>query len=152
MEKTSDTIDEKTISWKIPELAHSLKIKMEKRFKEYDITTEQWATLSRLYNIEGCNQKKLAEVSSKNGATITRLLNVLEDKKLVKRKNSPNDKREYLIYLTKKGKNTYKNARKVAVDHNHELESILTKQELKKLILSLDKLISYINNINNGDN
>jgi len=143
MGKIYDNIDEKSISWKISELAHSLKLKMEKEFKKYGITTEQWATLSRLYNIEGCNQKKLAEISSKNGATITRLLNVLEDKKLVKRKNSLNDKREYLIYLTKKGKIVYKDAKKVAVDHDRELEAMLTEQEIKKLNLSLDKLTSY---------
>jgi len=144
MEKISDIIDEKTISWKIPVLARLLKFKVEKKFREYNITTDQWATLSRLYNIEGCNQKKLAEIASKNGAAITRILNVLEDKKLVKRKNSLNDRREYLIYLTEKGKNTYETARKVAIDYNYELEAILTKYELKNLNLSLDKLLSYV--------
>lgn len=65
--------------------------------------------------MEGSNQKNLAEDSIRNNAAITRTLNSLEEKGLVKRKKSPDDKREFLIYLTKKRrsiKNNNKNNNK----------------------------------------
>jgi DNA-binding MarR family transcriptional regulator len=90
---------------------------------------------------KGCNQITLAEILLKDGATITRILNILEDKKLVRREKSTRDKREYLIYLTQYGINLYNKALPVVVQNRKETDSIFSDNELKELHYLLNKLV-----------
>lgn len=67
-------------------------------------------------------------MSIRNSAAITRTLNILETKKLVRRENSLTDKREFLIYLTDEGYKLYK-----------ETELVMF-QSIQKLVLYLVKM------------
>ena len=70
----------------------------------FDITPEQWGVLSRLWEIEGLNQRALSEKVDKDRANITRILNILEKNHLIRRLPDPNDKRSQRIHLTKAGR------------------------------------------------
>lgn len=72
--------------------------------KKYNITTEQWSILLHLLEKDGVNQKQLAKKVDKDQATLVRILDILERKKLVVRKKSAEDRRSFLIYLTVEGK------------------------------------------------
>ena len=85
-----------------------IKWKFQEVLKEYDINTEQWIILGRLYNKSGeLNQKELAKDTNKEQASITRIINKLEKKGLVKRIASERDRREYLIHITDGGRERY---------------------------------------------
>ena len=84
-----------------------MRLKLQKKLKDYDVTAEQWNVLNHIYSKEGFNQKELAERCLKDRAALTRILDLLEKKELIKRESSPIDRREYLVYLTEKGKSTY---------------------------------------------
>ena len=59
--------------------------KIREVLKEYDITSEQWMVLGRLYRISGeYNQKELAKELNKEQPSMTRIINILEKKKYVK--------------------------------------------------------------------
>lgn len=73
--------------------------------KKYNITTEQWSVLLSLTEEDGVNQKQLAKKVDKDQATLVRILDILERKKLVVRKKSTEDRRSFLIYVTPEGKN-----------------------------------------------
>lgn len=135
---------EEGLTWLIPKVNHLMRNEMEDILREHNLSLVQWVTLSRIHRMEGCNQKQLADSSIRNGAAITRILNSLENKKLVKRKDSPNDKREFLIYLTKKGDKLYKKSEKILLDYNNDIDSIFTESELKKLNSLLNKLFSHL--------
>ena len=137
-------LDETSIVWLISKSRHLLKRKLHDELKDYDISLEQWAILSRVYRTEGCNQKKLAEMSLKDRAAVTRILNILENKELVERKNSAYDKREFLIYLTDEGYDLYTKTSELMSQSLHEINSIFSESELEKLGLSLNKLISNL--------
>ena len=137
-------LDETSIVWLISKSRHLLKRKLQDELKDYDISLEQWAVLSRVYRTEGCNQKKLAEMSLKDRAAVTRILNILENKELVERKTSPYDKREFLIYLTDKGNDLYEKTSAVTSQSLHEIKSIFSEDELDQLEHSLNKLISNL--------
>lgn len=137
-------LDETSIVWLISKSRHLLKRKLHDELKDYDISLEQWAILSRVYRTEGCNQKKLAEMSLKDRAAVTRILNILENKELVERKNSTYDKREFLIYLTDEGYDLYTKTSELMSQSLHEINSIFSESELEKLELSLNKLISNL--------
>ena len=81
--------------------------------KEFDklnlgITVEQWVILKFLSEKTDLNQKELAVKSNRDPASITRTLDLLEKKDLLKRLAIPNNRRSYKIGLTIKGKNFIK--------------------------------------------
>lgn len=136
--------DENDILYTIFKLRHQIKRKAQNKIKNYDITLEQWYVLYFLYQNEGCNQKKLAESTNKDTGALTRSLNILEDKGLVERKTSYHDKRQFLLYLTEKGKNLYKETSDLMLQNAQEIESIFTKNELEQFKYLLDKLSSNL--------
>ncbi len=73
------------------------------KFKDYDITPEQWAVLNRLCMQKGITAKELAELTSKDQPTTVRILDKLQNKGYITRKDNPEDSRSFLIYLTQKG-------------------------------------------------
>jgi DNA-binding MarR family transcriptional regulator len=75
------------------------------KFKDYDITPEQWAVLNRLWVCDAVSPKELAELTYKDQPTTVRILTKLENKGYIARKVNPQDSRSFLIYLTPKSKN-----------------------------------------------
>ncbi|TEB06490.1 Organic hydroperoxide resistance transcriptional regulator [Pelotomaculum schinkii] len=73
------------------------------KFKDYDITPEQWAVLNRLWVRDGIPPKELAELTSKDQPTTVRILLKLENKGFILRNVNPEDNRSFLIFLTPKG-------------------------------------------------
>lgn len=136
--------DENDILYTVLKLNHRMKRKTVNKLKNHDITLEQWYLLYFLYQNEGCNQKKLAEATSKDTGAVTRSLNVLEGKGMVERKNSYHDKREFLIYLTDKGKDLYKETSILLSQNAQEIESIFTKSELAQFKYLSNKLSSNL--------
>jgi DNA-binding MarR family transcriptional regulator len=68
-----------------------------------EITPEQWAILKRISERAGVNQRELADLTFKDPASVTRTLDLLEKKGLVKRTDPENDRRAYHLYLTDAG-------------------------------------------------
>lgn len=80
-----------------------LKNKLFQRFKEYDITPEQWSVLNCLWIQEGVTPKELADIIFKDKPNTNRIIEKLQMKELVVRKPHPVDKRAYQIFLTNGG-------------------------------------------------
>ena len=74
-------------------------------FKEagINITTEQWVILDKLYDDNGLSQTNLANETFKNSATVSRIIDLLSNKKLIERQRFENDRRRYKIFLTSEG-------------------------------------------------
>lgn len=139
-----NSIDNRTISWQISKAGKLLKNKLQNRLKDSGISDEQLKVLNLIVSKQGCNQKELGESSEKDRAAVTRILDILETNKLVKRESSNRDRREFLLYATEKGLSVYNKAVKVL---DHELlavESIFDKTELKQFKILLKKLISKL--------
>ena len=87
--------------------------KAYKQFKKYkteqfrkhgiNLTSDQWILLKRLSENDKLNQKQLAELSYKEPASITRILDILENKGLVNRLGDPKDRRNSILALTPSG-------------------------------------------------
>lgn len=68
-----------------------------------DITVEQWVLLKLIEQNAEISQNELAEKATKDAASITRMLDILQKKGLVQRLDAPNDRRKYLLALTAQG-------------------------------------------------
>lgn len=137
------TLDD-NVGWLVYKARHVLKKRTQDKLKDYGISSEQWSVLNMVYTKGGCNQKTLAELLLKDGGTLTRILNILEDKELIKRERSLNDKREFLIHLTDKGFDLYNELLKVMLQNKQEINSIFSTNEQKQLIFLLNKLFSTL--------
>lgn len=77
---------------------------------DVEITTEQWVLIDRLAEQDGISQTELANDSFKNAPTVSRIIELLRKKKLITKKQSEEDKRQFLIYLTNQGKALHEKA------------------------------------------
>lgn len=93
-----------------------IKLNFIQGFKEVgvDLTPEQWVIVDRLYHQNSISQTELASGSFKNAPTVSRIIDLLCEKGLTERHRFVNDRRRYKIFLTEKGKATFKKANPVA--------------------------------------
>ena len=89
-----------------------IKLNYLKAFKalNLDFTAEQWVILDMLYQKDGISQADLANASSKDAPTVSRIIDLLEKKGLVKRERFEHDRRRYKVFLSEKGKTDYETA------------------------------------------
>lgn len=120
---------------------------IQKQLKTFGITIDQWTILKTLYkhhcfdSAEAYNQKELAKECSKDQASLTRILDILEKKDLLKRDKSSKDRREFLILLTSEGKELIEKMLPTAQNIVKNLNHIYTEEEMSILINLLNKLI-----------
>lgn len=124
--------------------------KMMKRVKEYTlssfkendfkVTKDQWVILKRVSEKDGSTQREIAETTFKDPAALTRILDLLEKKQLVKRIASEGDRRSFEVQLTVDGSRlvnkmipVVQEIRKKALQNisNEELETV--KVVMKKM-------------------
>ncbi|WP_050616351.1 MarR family winged helix-turn-helix transcriptional regulator [Bacillus testis] len=84
--------------------AKMLKAFISQELKSYHITSEQWTVLKQLSFVGDLNQKELAIRTDKDQATLTKILDLLEQRNLLARKANPHDRRSYLVEITEQGK------------------------------------------------
>lgn len=82
--------------------------------KNLPITPEQFSVLTHLWRNDGLPQSELAVCTNRNRANVTRIIDILEREGIVVRKDDPNDRRVFRIYLTDLGKKLKNEAAKCA--------------------------------------
>ncbi|MBM7578051.1 MarR family winged helix-turn-helix transcriptional regulator [Jeotgalibacillus terrae] len=71
--------------------------------KQFDITPEQWIVLKRLAANDGITQKELAVLADKDRPSITRILDILEQKELARKEKHHTDRRSFSVFITPRG-------------------------------------------------
>jgi MarR family transcriptional regulator, organic hydroperoxide resistance regulator len=69
-----------------------------------ELTPEQWAVLVRLWEVDGQSQSALCESTFRDKPTMSRMVDGLEARGWVTRRESPSDARAKLVFLTREGK------------------------------------------------
>lgn len=94
----------RTIGGLINLLNLRLKQELNSYIAQYNVTPEQWRLINTLYLHEGISQKALAQMATKDQASITRMLELLIDKGLAYKEFSSEDKRSFNLHLTGQGR------------------------------------------------
>lgn len=113
---------------------------LTRKFKPYDITPEQWGVLNRLWEKDGISQKEISEITIKDQTTLTRILDKLETKGLIKRQTSPDDRRSFLIFLTDAGRSIEDILVPIAYEALDDALQGLSEEEIKQLKVLLNKI------------
>ncbi len=107
-----------------------------------DITVDQWVIIQLLQQNQSISQHQLAKLAFKDAPTITKMLDILEFKQIVKRENHSTDKRKHRIELTALGKIKYDQILPLVKQFRQEAYEGLSHEEL----LGLDKILQKIFN------
>ena len=123
--------------------AQRLKYELHQTFQErgYDVTPEQWVVLNRLWEQDGLSQVELAERTFKDKPGTTRILNLLEKKRLVARRPDESDGRVMRVYLTKSGSEIKEKLVSCAEAVLQKGSQDFTKEEVTQFKLLLNKLL-----------
>jgi MarR family transcriptional regulator, transcriptional regulator for hemolysin len=108
----------------------------------YDITVDQWLVLKKIWDSEQINQAELAAALFKDTASITRILQILVRKKLVKKDFKEGDRRHFLLSLTAKGEQFYKQVLSLVKTMRMQGVSDFSdseKEQIKKLLTKMIK-------------
>lgn len=116
-----------------------LKNHLQEYLNPFSLTTEQWALLRCLNEKDGVNQKHIALTLFKKQAVVTRILNAMEDQKLLERRSSKCDKREFLIYLTSQGRELYAQTLPAIAQYRVWLSSQIPETDMQNLSQILTK-------------
>lgn len=119
--------------------------------KPYDITSEQGGIIRRLGEEEGISQKDLSKRMGKDQTNVTRMLDQLERKGLIRREANLEDRRSSLTYLTEKGKDM--NQKLIPVELEIMEIGLKGLSEEKKVLLKeiINEIVENINIHNNDD-
>lgn len=118
----------------------ALSRRLQKYFRDsgIDITVEQWSVLVHLWKEDGLRQQELCQRTLKDKPSITRLVDKLEQQKMVNRVVSTNDRRINFIFLTDLGRSLRDKTMNLANDTlNDGLEGVpLEEVEVAKRVLT----------------
>ncbi|MDN6320066.1 MAG: MarR family transcriptional regulator [Marinobacter sp.] len=79
---------------------------LDERLKDLGVTQARWTTMVYLQQGgEGLTQRELASLMAIENPTLVRLLDSLEQQKLIERRACPNDRRARRLHLTDDGRN-----------------------------------------------
>lgn len=105
-----------------------------------DITFEQWTVMMRLWKRDGISQQELAICCDRDKTTLTRLLDNLEKQDYIQRIEDTNDRRNKLIYLSKKGENLRDKLWPLALKVEAEVQEGISNTELSTFKMVLEKI------------
>ena len=125
-------------------LHRSLRRNYDRQLKEFGLTPCQFEVLITLWEEDNILSSELGKRVSRDGPTITGVIDRMERKMLVKRKRDSNDRRVVKVVLTSKSKGMKE---QLSVTNKQILERItenLTSKEINQLETLLLKMINNV--------
>jgi MarR family transcriptional regulator, 2-MHQ and catechol-resistance regulon repressor len=113
--------------------AESLSSKINLELSEFGLTESQFGVLDALLHIGPMKHKEIGKKILKSGGNITMVINNLERRELVQRKRGEQDKRQFIIHLTSKGKSKILETLPHIAKSIKKHFEILNKEEQKEL-------------------
>jgi DNA-binding MarR family transcriptional regulator len=104
------------------------------------LSPEQWFVLARVASLQPVRQVSLAEPVLGDPPNVTRLVDSLVARGLVERAADPNDRRGWLVSLTRHGSAVASSIQAAAVDERSRVFAGFDDRELDALATALDRI------------
>ena len=112
---------------------------------ELNITVEQWVFLKVVSESPApIYQNDLALITNRNKASLTRLLNTLEKKGFIFRKNLSDDSRKKYVFISEKGNELFTSTRPLFMNAMQRMQSGISLSELDQFIKTITKIQNNI--------
>ena len=107
-----------------------------------ELTSTQAKVLFQIYKFQSYRPSDIGKMLNVDKSSITRMVDRLEKKDLIKRQPDPEDRRSFLLYLTDKGRALVAEAMPLAMNALDELEQALNEEEKAQLRHCLKKIVT----------
>lgn len=113
--------------------------------KTSGLTSPQLLIMLEIDKASGVNSSQVAKNVNLSAATVTNILDRLENKNLVSRVRNTQDKRKVSLYITEDGKALLRNAPQALQEHFIDKFSNLAQWEQSQLLSSMERLAHMMN-------
>ena len=106
-----------------------------------DITIDQWLVLKMLHESADVTLQQVGAAAFKDFASVTRIVQLLERKGLLRRKPHPNDGRRSELVLTSSGETAVRTVEPIARDNRRQALDGIDADEIARLRAVLERII-----------
>ena len=125
-------------------LHRSLRRNYDRQLKNFSLTPCQFEVLMTLWSEDGIVLGELGRRVSRDGPTITGVVDRMEKKMLVKRKRASHDRRVVKVNLTAKGKNMQEQLSTTKKEIFERITHDLSLREINHLVTLLEKMMRNV--------
>jgi len=119
---------------------HEIRKKMDLELNKIDLTTAQYALMSVIDEFPGASNAELARKCFVTPQTMILIVRKLEERSIIKRRDSQSHGRIQKVDLTNLGSDTLKKAHSIVEGIENELFKDLTESDLSRLCELLNKV------------
>ncbi len=116
----------------------------ECQMKKYNVTPPQFEVLLTLWGEDGLVLSELGKRLSRDGPTITGIIDRMEKKTLVRRKRSMRDRRVIQVFLTVRAEEIRENLMKMQQQAGEHITKNISDDDIIRLETLLSRLLSNI--------
>lgn len=124
------------LGFELHSAARLMKRNFDRRAKSHGLTSSRWQVLWILNKDQGMKQAELAERMDVAPISLTRQIDLLEAEGLVERRQDPQDRRCFRVFLTKAAEPVLKTLRSLAQDTRGQALAGISADE-QRLLLNL---------------
>lgn len=115
---------------------------LDERLKDLGVTQARWTTMVYLQKGgEGLTQRELASLMAIENPTLVRLLDSLEEQRLIERRPCQNDRRARRLFLTEEGERFMDDLNARAVELREQMLDGVTEDEIACALKVFQKIM-----------
>lgn len=134
----------KFVPFRLNRLAAEVSAALSVEYQErYGLDIPEWRVLATLgFRKDACSAQYISQCTRTHKSTISRAVTALMKRKLIERVENANDRREFRLRVTRKGRALYEELIPRLLRKEHEIMSCLSSAERKALAALLGKIES----------
>jgi DNA-binding MarR family transcriptional regulator len=125
-------------------LHRSLRRNYDRQLKNFGLTPCQFEVLMTLWSEDGIVLGELRRRVSRDGPTITGVVDRMEKKMLVKRTRDPHDRRVVKVHLTSKGENMKEDLERTKKQVMEKITKSLSLKDMNLLVSLMEKMMRNV--------
>jgi len=131
---------ERNFGFLLHDVARLMRTVFDRRGREFGLTRSQWWVLTMLYAREGVTQSELADYLEWEKPSLGRLLDRLQEKGWVERRQDPVDRRVNRLYLTETVQGLMRALRNTAAGVRRDALGDLDEAERERFVSTLIRI------------
>jgi DNA-binding MarR family transcriptional regulator len=138
--------DQRAYFFKIDTTIKKIRSFMQKGLTDagIDLTVDQWVVLDHIKPKPGISQNDLATDTAKDAPTVTRILDLLVEKGLLRRQMADDDRRKFNIFLTDEGEKLHQKAFEIIGECRKKSWDDLTDEDYDALVRIMDTIYKNV--------
>ena len=137
---TMTSCQQNSLARQIYLVSQAISTNIDRLLKPFDLTREQLHLLKNLDRGTGRTQSEIGAVTGKSPANTTRILDRLEKKNLIVRRENPRDRRSQYVFLTSQGAELCTEMSRLLEALSTRIEENIDRQDMAVVVRVLGRI------------